>query len=194
MRRLCVFCGSSPGRGAGWAAATRALAAGLVGRGLGCVYGGGRVGLMGVLADAVLAAGGEVIGVLPRGLASRELRHDGCTELRLVGSMHERKAVMADLADGFIALPGGLGTLEELFEVLTWSQLGIHQKPVGVLDVAGYWTGLRRLLDDAVGAGFVSPENAELLLFADDADALLDRMATWTPPRGPRIWLDRDET
>jgi uncharacterized protein (TIGR00730 family) len=149
---------------------------------------------MGVLADTVLAAGGEVIGVLPRGLASRELRHDACTELRLVGSMHERKAVMAELADGFIALPGGLGTFEELFEVLTWSQLGIHQKPVAVLDVDGYWSGLRRLVDDAVAAGFVSADNAGLLLFADDADTLLDRMAAWTPPRGPRVWLDRDET
>jgi predicted Rossmann-fold nucleotide-binding protein len=177
MRRVCVFCGSSPGRGPAWADATRALADALVRRGLGCVFGGGRVGLMGVVADAVLAAGGEVIG-----------------ELRLVASMHERKAVMADLSDGFVALPGGLGTLEELFEVLTWSQLGIHRKPVGVLDVGGYWTGLRRWLDDAVGAGFVSADNARLVLFADDADTLLDRMAAWAPPPGPRIWLDRDET
>lgn len=193
MRRVCVFCGSSPGRDPVWAEAARALAGALVRRDLGCVYGGGRVGLMGVLADAVLAAGGEVIGVLPRGLASRELRHDGCTELRLVASMHERKAVMAELSDGFVALPGGLGTLEELFEVLTWSQLGIYRKPVGVLDVGGYWTGLRRWLGDAIAAGFVSPDNARLVLFADDADTLLDRMAAWTPPVGPRIWLERDE-
>lgn len=194
MRRVCVFCGSSRGTRPVFATATRAFGEALVRRGLGLVYGGGAVGLMGVLADAVLAGGGEVIGVLPRPLATKEIAHPRLTELRVVESMHERKAVMAALADGFVALPGGLGTFEELLEMLTWTQLGVHAKPVGVLDVAAYWSGLRRLLTDAVAAGFVRPENADALLFDDDPARLLDRLAAWRAPAMPRLWLGPDET
>ena len=193
MKRLCVFCGSTAGRRAVYADAARALATALLHRGLGLVYGGGSIGLMGILADAVLAEGGEVIGVLPRGLARKEYAHDRLTELHLVDSMHERKALMASLADGFIALPGGLGTLEEVLEVLTWAQLGIHRKPVGLVDVEGYWGGLLALLRHAVGEGFVRPEYAALLLVDPTPAALLDRLATWRPPVTPPIWLDATE-
>src|SRR5262245_32584424 len=141
MRRLCVFCGSAVGARPAYADAARLLAAALVGRGTGLVYGGAAIGLMGILADAVLAAGGEVYGVIPRPLATKEIAHAGCTELRIVDSMHARKAAMADLADGFLALPGGLGTFEETLEMLTWTQLGVHVKAVGALDVGGYWAG-----------------------------------------------------
>ena len=194
MKRLCVFCGSATGRGAAYTDAAYALATALLDRGLGLVYGGGSVGLMGTLANAVLAGGGEVIGVLPRGLARKELAHDGLTELHVVGSMHERKALMASLADGFVALPGGLGTLEEILEVLTWAQLGIHRKPVGLVDVAGYWGGLLALLRHAVGEGFVRPEYAALLLVDPTPAALLDRFTAWRPPVTPPVWLDATET
>jgi uncharacterized protein (TIGR00730 family) len=194
VKRLCVFCGSATGRRVAYADAAHALATALLDRGLGLVYGGGSVGLMGTLADAVLAGGGEVIGVLPRGLARKELAHDGLTELHVVGSMHERKALMASLADGFVALPGGLGTLEEILEVLTWAQLGIHRKPVGLVDVGGYWGGLLALLRHAVGEGFVRPEYAALLLVDPTPTALLDRFAAWRPPVTPPVWLDATET
>lgn len=194
MRRLCVFCGSATGTRSAYADAARAVAAELVRRRIGLVYGGGGIGLMGILADAVLAGGGEVIGVIPRPLATKEIAHAGCTELRVVGSMHERKAMMAELSDGFLALPGGLGTFEELLEMLTWTQLGVHVKPVGALDVGGYWTGLRRLLTDGVEAGFVRPHNADALLVDDDPSRLLDRLVTWTAPEQPRLWLRVDET
>jgi uncharacterized protein (TIGR00730 family) len=194
MRRLCVFCGSSPGASSAYADAARALAAELCRRRMGLVYGGGAIGLMGVLADAVLAGGGEVVGVIPRPLATREIAHTGCTELRVVESMHERKATMASLADGFVGLPGGLGTLEELCEMLTWTQLGVHAKPVGALDVGGYWDGLQRQLTDAVAAGFVQPDNAAMLRVHDDPARLLDDMAAWTPPTSPRVWLRPRET
>jgi uncharacterized protein (TIGR00730 family) len=190
VSRLCVFCGSSEGGRPGYADAARRLGAELVARGIGLVYGGGAVGLMGVIADAVLALGGEAIGIMPEPLVARELAHRGLTELRIVGSMHERKATMAALADGFIALPGGFGTLEETFEILTWAQLGIHAKPVGVLNVEGYWDGLRQLVGQAVAEGFVRPEYAELLMFAETPAALLDRFAAWRPPDIPRAWLD----
>jgi uncharacterized protein (TIGR00730 family) len=194
VKRLCVFCGSAIGRQTAYADAARALATALLDRGLGLVYGGGSVGLMGTMADAVLAGGGEVIGVIPKGLARKELAHDGLTKLHLVGSMHERKALMASLADGFVALPGGLGTLEEILEVLTWSQLGIHRKPVGLVDVGGYWTGLLALLRHAVQEGFVRPEYADLLLVEPTPTALLDRFAAWRPPAAPPVWLDATET
>jgi uncharacterized protein (TIGR00730 family) len=194
MTRLCVFAGSAPGRRAEYAEAARALAGEMARRGVGVVYGGGRVGLMGVLADTALAAGTEVIGVIPRGLASRELAHAGLTELRLVGSMHERKATLASLADGFVALPGGLGTFEETLEMLTWSQLGIHGKPVAVLNVAGYYDSLLRWLSQAVSEAFVTRETVSLLLFADSPPELLDRLAAWRPPAGPRAWLTASET
>jgi uncharacterized protein (TIGR00730 family) len=194
MRRLCVFCGSSSGARPSYADGARALAAELCRRGVGLVYGGAAIGLMGVVADAVLAGGGEVIGVIPRGLATREIAHAGCTELRVVDTMHERKATMASLADGFVGLPGGLGTLEELCEMLTWTQLGVHAKPVGVLDVAGYWDGLRRQLADAAAAGFVHAENVGMLRVHDDPSRLLDDLAAWRPPRAPRVWLGPGET
>jgi uncharacterized protein (TIGR00730 family) len=192
--RLCVFCGSSPGHRPEYSAAARTLARALVERGIAIVYGGGSVGLMGVLADSALAMGGEVVGVIPRPLASRELAHTGLTELHRVSSMHERKAMMASLADGFIALPGGLGTLEETLEILTWAQLGIHAKPVGVLNVAGYYDGLRGLIGHGVREGFVRKEHAALLLFAETSAELLDAFATWRPPTLARAWLDPTET
>ena len=194
MKRICVFCGSSRGRRDAYADAARTMARALVDRGLGLVYGGGSVGLMGILADAVLDAGGEAIGVLPRGLARKEYAHERLTTLHLVGSMHERKALMASLADGFAALPGGLGTLEEVFEILTWAQLGIHQKPVGLVDVEDYWAGLRGLLRHAVREGFVRLEYAGLLLIEPTPAALLDRFAAWRPPDGAPVWLDSSET
>jgi uncharacterized protein (TIGR00730 family) len=189
MQRICVFCGSATGGQPAYAATARGLGAALARRGIGLVYGGGSIGLMGVLADAALAAGGAVTGVIPRGLYSAEIAHAGLSDLRVVSSMHERKAVMAALSDAFVALPGGLGTFEELLEVLTWLQLGIHRKPVALLDVDGYWRGLRTLLDDALAAGFVEPERAAMLLVETEVDALLDRMLAWTPPALPRIWL-----
>lgn len=194
MRRLCVFAGSATGARAEYAVAARELAGGLARRGLGLVYGGGSIGLMGVLADTALAAGVEVIGVIPRPIASKELAHAGLTELRLVASMHERKATMASLADGFVALPGGLGTFEETLEMLTWSQLGVHSKPVGVLNVAGYYDGLLRWLSHAVSEGFLKRETLALLLFGDTSSELLDRMASWTAPPGPRVWLAPSQT
>ena len=194
MKRICVFAGSAKGVHPDYAEAARELAAELGRRRLGLVYGGGAVGLMGVLADTALAAGVPVIGVIPSPLASPELAHTGLTELRIVASMHERKALMASLADAFVALPGGLGTLEETLETLTWAQLGIHQKPVGLLDVRGYWDGLLSLLAHAVGEGFVRREHAALLLAAPTPAELLDRLATWRPPGLPRAWLVPSQT
>jgi uncharacterized protein (TIGR00730 family) len=189
VNRVCVFAGSSAGARAEYAATARALAAECAARRLGIVYGGGSTGLMGVLADAALAAGVEIIGVIPRPLATRELAHTGLTQMRVVESMHERKATMNALADAFVSLPGGLGTFEETLEVLTWSQLGIHSKPVGLLNVAGYYDGLLGWLSHAVSEGFVRREYIGLLLFADTPRSLLDRFARWTPPPGPRAWL-----
>jgi uncharacterized protein (TIGR00730 family) len=194
VTRVCVFCGSAAGVRPDYAVAARELAAEFSRRRLGLVYGGGSVGLMGVLADAALAAGVEVIGVIPRPLAGRELAHAALSELRLVESMHERKATMASLVDGFVALPGGLGTLEETLEVLTWSQLGIHRKPVAALNTAHYWDGLLRLLAHATREGFLRSEYAELMLFADTPAELLDRMTTWSPPDVPRAWLAPSQT
>jgi uncharacterized protein (TIGR00730 family) len=189
-----VFAGSSVGARPEYADAARTLAAELARGGVGLVYGGGGIGLMGVLADAMLAAQGEVIGVIPRPLAARELAHRGLTELLVVESMHERKATMAELSDGFIALPGGLGTFEETLEILTWSQLGIHRKPVGVLNVGGYYDGLLKLLASAVREGFVKREYVGLLLFADTPADLLDLFSRWTPPTIPVAWLDPTQT
>jgi hypothetical protein len=173
VKRICVFCGSSTGARTAYV---------------------GAVGLMGALADAMLAAGGEVIGVIPGPLASREIAHAGVTEMRVVDSVHERKATMASLVDGFIALPGGLGTLEETLEILTWAQLGIHRKPIGVLNVEGYYDALLRLLTHAVREGFVRPEYFGLLLFGDTPAELLDRFATWQPPAIARAWLAASQT
>jgi uncharacterized protein (TIGR00730 family) len=194
MNRVCVFCGSSPGAREDYASGTRALAGELAQRKIGLVYGGGSVGLMGVLADTALARGVEVIGVIPRPLASREVAHTGLTEMRVVASMHERKATMASLVDGFIALPGGLGTFEETLEILTWSQLGIHHKPVGLLNLAGYYDGLLKMLAHAAREGFIQREYLALLLFADTPRELLDRFETWKPPAVSRAWLDPTQT
>jgi uncharacterized protein (TIGR00730 family) len=193
LSRICVFCGASVGADPAYRQAAVALGTLLARRKIGLVFGGGHVGLMGAVADAALAAGGEAIGVLPRGLQVRELGHEGLTELRIVGTMHERKATMADLADGFIALPGGMGTLEETAEALTWAQLGIHQKPVGLLDVAGYWRPLAAFLDHAVAAGFLRPDQRRLCLMEEEAGVLVDRMEAWEPPGLPR-WMSREET
>jgi uncharacterized protein (TIGR00730 family) len=188
MRTLCVYAGSNTGADPAYADAARDLATLLAGRGIGVVYGGGNVGLMGVLADAALAAGGEVVGVIPRALLEREVGHTGLTELWVVGSMHERKALMAELSDGFIALPGGIGTLEELIEVYTWSQLGLHAKPCGVLNVRGYYDGLATFLDDAVSAGFLHPKHRAVLSVADDAEMLLELFAAFAPPQVGKWW------
>ncbi len=177
MRRICVFCGASRGRSPGYLELAASVGAGLAERGIGLVYGGSRVGMMGAVADAALASGGEVIGVIPRRLVDRELAHPGLTELRVVDTLHERKAGMALLADGFIALPGGLGTLEELAEVASWSQLGLHSKPIGLLDRDGYWDALLAWLDHAVTEGFVAPEHRRLITADPDLATLLARFA-----------------
>ncbi|HEX7183685.1 MAG TPA: TIGR00730 family Rossman fold protein [Thermoanaerobaculia bacterium] len=193
MRRICVFCGSSPGASPAYAEAAQAMGAALAARGLGLVYGGGNVGLMGVVADAAMAGGGEVIGVIPRALEAREVAHAGITDLRVVGSMHERKALMAELADGFIALPGGIGTLEEWFEIWTWAQLGIHSKPFGLLNAAGYFDSLLTFLDRTVEERFVRTEYRAMVLVGDRPEPLLDRMAAYEPPVIPK-WIDRAES
>jgi uncharacterized protein (TIGR00730 family) len=181
VRRICVFAGSSPGARPEYAAAALALGREMARRGLGLIYGGASRGLMGMVADAALAEGGEVIGVIPRGLFQREVAHHGLTTLHEVGSMHERKALMADLADGFIALPGGYGTFDELFEMVTWAQLGIHAKPIGLLDVREYFSALLALVERAAQEGFVPPAHTALLLRAETPTELLDRLASFRP-------------
>ncbi len=196
LRSICVFCGSSDGASPAFRVAAARLGKLLATRGIRLVYGGGQVGLMGVLASAASAAGGEVIGVIPRALLVREAGGEngaGCAaNLRIVDSMHERKALMAELADGFIALPGGYGTLEELCEMITWSQLGIHEKPCGVLDVEGYFSPLIAQFDLAVGAGFVRPEHRRLILTERDPEALLALMESYHAPPTMR-WIDARE-
>ena len=186
-----MFCGSSPGARPAYASAARALGAELAARKIRLVYGGAAVGLMGALADAVLAAGGEVVGVIPDALVGMEVAHAGLADLRVVGSMHERKSLMAALSDAFVALPGGLGTLEELLEILTWAQLGSHDKPVGALDVCGYFAPLMALLDHAVEERFLRPAHRELLLVEGSPVALLDALARFRPARIEK-WLDRE--
>jgi uncharacterized protein (TIGR00730 family) len=186
-----VFSGSSPGARPSYTETATALGREVATRGMRLVYGGASVGLMGAVADAALAAGGEVVGVIPQHLVDREVAHDGLTELRVTGSMHERKALMADLADGFVALPGGLGTLEELAEILTWSQLGLQSKPCGLLDVEGFFDPLLAFLDHTVTERFVSTEHRALVLAADRPDALLDLLAGWRPGAPGAKWLDR---
>ncbi len=189
MKRVCVFCGSSSGRNSLYVDAARGMGRTLARRGIGLVYGGGGTGLMTAVADAALDEGGEVVGVIPRALQLRELAHPGLTELHVVGSMHERKAKMAELAHGFVALPGGMGTLEEFAEILTWAQLGLHQRPCGLLDVAGYYRPLVAFFDHAEAEGFLRPEHRRLVLAADDPDALVDRFLAWEPPDLER-WID----
>lgn len=181
LRRVCVFCGSKVGARPAYAEAARAMGATLAGAGVGLVYGGGRVGLMGVVADAALAAGGEVIGVIPGHMARAEVAHSGVSDLRVVGSMHERKALMYELADGFVALPGGIGTLEELFEITTWNQLGLSAKRTGLLDVEGFFTGLVDFLDHVTAEGFVQEIHRRALLREEDPTALLHALAAASP-------------
>ena len=182
MKRLCVFCGSSTGDAPAYTAAARALGTALARQGIGLVYGGAAVGLMGAVADAALAQGGEVIGVIPEALVRKEVAHGGLVDLRIVGSMHERKALMAELSDGFIALPGGLGTLEELFEVWTWAQLGYHAKPCALLNVAGFYDPLIAFLDSVVGHRFLKPAHRDMLVVASDSEELLAQLAAYQPP------------
>ncbi|MGH2892610.1 MAG: TIGR00730 family Rossman fold protein [Solirubrobacteraceae bacterium] len=193
MKRVLVFCGSSPGARVEYAAAAGELGRLLSKRGLGVVYGGASVGLMGAVADGALAAGGEVIGVIPRQLVEHEIAHPGLTELREVSTMHERKALMAELADAVIAMPGGTGTLDELFELFTWSQLGLHRKPIGLLDVAGYWQPLLAMLDNMVAERLLRAEHRATLLVSTDASDLLDQLAAYRHEASDK-WLDRDRS
>jgi len=188
LRAICVFCGSAKGNGTRYAERAAAVGRLLAERGLTLVYGGAHVGTMGVLADAALAAGGEVVGVIPRHLQDAEVAHTGLTKLHLVENMHERKAMMADLSDAFLALPGGAGTLEELFEVWTWAQLGLHGKPVGLVDTAGYFEQLVAFADHMVDEGFLRPQHREMLAVHPDAGVLLDRFASYVPPAVPK-WV-----
>lgn len=182
LRRICVYCGSSTGNSAVYTEQAAALGKLLARRGLGLVYGGARVGTMGVLADAALAAGGEVYGVIPRHMMTVEIGHSGLTELYVVEDMHERKAKMAELADGFLALPGGVGTLEELFEVWTWAQLGLHSKPLGLVDVAGYYRPLAEFAEQMVSEGFLRSRQHQMLSVDADPARLLDSFAEYEPP------------
>jgi len=191
--RLCVFCGSSAGVNPAFAGAARVLASELARRGIGIVYGGGNVGLMGVLADAALEAGGEVTGVIPHGLVARELAHDRVTKLHVVNSMHERKALMARLSDAFIAMPGGFGTLEEFCEAVTWTQLGVHSKPCGLLNVAGFYDALLSFFSHALGEQFLRPTHSEIVVADADPATLVDRLLSWAPPSVAR-WVSPDET
>jgi len=193
MDSICVFAGSGAGTRPAYGAAAEALGGAIAARGCRLVYGGGRVGLMGVLADAALAAGGEVIGVIPEALLRKEVGHEGLTDLRVVQTMHQRKALMSELSDAVVALPGGLGTLEELFEILTWAQLGIHAKPCGMLNAEGYYDDLLRFLGQTVDRGFVRREHRDMILAAAEPEALLDLMAAYTP-RYTAKWMNRDET
>lgn len=180
--RLCVFCGSSPGRDSSYLDAARALGETLAREKIGLVYGGASVGLMGAVADAALGGGGEVIGVMPQSLVDKEIAHNNLPDLRIVGSMHERKALMAELSDGFVALPGGLGTFEELFEVWTWAQLGYHRKPCALLNVSGFYDKLAGFLDEVVERGFVKPIHRSMLIVENDPGRLIDAVRAYEPP------------
>jgi uncharacterized protein (TIGR00730 family) len=194
MRRVCVFCGSSPGARPAYAEAAAEMGRLLASEGIGVVYGGGQVGLMGVLADAVLAVRGEIVGVIPQALVDREIGHPGVADMRVVGSMHERKALMAELADAFVALPGGLGTLEELFEVYTWAQLGLHRKPCGLLDVEDYYAGVADFLTHAVEERFLPEQHRAMLIVEREPRELLERVRAWEPSTVQPKWIDREET
>jgi uncharacterized protein (TIGR00730 family) len=193
LKSICVYCGSSSGRLKAYSTAARALAASLVEQNIRLVYGGANVGIMGLLADAVLQLGGEVVGVIPEALVQKEVAHTGLTELHVTQSMHERKTLMAELSDGFVALPGGIGTLEELFEVWTWAQLGFHNKPCGLLNVEGYFDSLTLFLDHAVDEQFVKQPHRSLLIVESDAKKLLERFRSHEPPVIAK-WLDTKGT
>jgi len=190
VRSVCVFCGASIGTNPAYREAAVALGQAIARRGLTLVYGGGAVGLMGVVADAAMAAGGEVVGIIPQSLLDAEVGHKGLTHLEVVNGMHARKARMAELSDAFIALPGGLGTLEELFEVWTWGQLGYHAKPLGLLDVNGFYDKLGGFLDHIVEEGFVRPQHRAMLLLGQQPDELLDGMDSFVAPVAPK-WVDK---
>jgi len=187
MNRICVYCGSSPGNDPAFLEAADHLGTTLAANNIGLVYGGASIGLMGAVADATLRHGGEVHGVMPRSLADKEISHPSLTELIVTESMHERKTVMADLADGFIALPGGLGTFEELFEIWTWAQLGFHQKPIGVLNSQNFFDPLLAFLDQSSSAGFVKPAHREMLLVSSDPEELLTRFTAYQPPSTSKL-------
>jgi len=193
LTSLCVYCGSSSGRIDAYAAAARALAQAMVERGIRLVYGGASVGIMGAVADEVLRLGGEAVGVIPESLMRKELAHAGLTELHVTPSMHARKTLMAELADGFVALPGGIGTMEEIFEIWTWGQLGFHRKPCGLLNVAGYYDSLIAFLDHAAGEQFVRPDQRRMLVVESVPANLIDRLTTYTPPELSR-WMRPGET
>ncbi len=193
MKSVCVFCGSRSGDDPAYAEVARVLGETLAQAGIELVYGGGHVGLMGVVADAALAAGGNVTGVMPQALVDREIAHTGLTRLHVVGSMHERKATMSELSEGFVALPGGTGTLEEFFEVLTWAQLGEHGKPCGLLNVAGYYDPLLAVFDHMMNRGFLSEPHRAMVLVETEPTALLERFEDYSPPKITK-WIDRSET
>lgn len=193
LKSLCVYCGSSSGRMDAYAAAARALAQAMVERGIRLVYGGASVGIMGVVADEVLRLGGKAVGVIPEALMRKELAHAGLTQLHVTPSMHARKTLMAELADAFVALPGGIGTMEEMFEIWTWGQLGLHRKPCGLLNVAGYYDALIAFLDHAAGEQFVRPDQRRMLVVESAPAVLLDRLATYTPPELSK-WVGLGET
>jgi uncharacterized protein (TIGR00730 family) len=193
MKNICVYCGSNPGRLGAYADGARALARALVQRDLGLVYGGAGIGLMGLLADAVLQHGGRAVGVIPEALARKEVVHKSLSELHITQSMHERKTLMAELSDGFIAMPGGIGTFEEIFEIWTWAQLGLHAKPCGLLNVAGYYDALTTFLDHAAAEQFLKPQHRSLLIVEPEPDALLDRFDSYQPPIIQK-WLEVGES
>ncbi len=193
IKSICVYCGSSPGRLEAYAAAATHLAEVLVSRNIRLVYGGAGIGIMGIVADRVLALGGEVVGVIPKALAHKEVAHANLTELHVTHSMHERKMMMAELSDGFIALPGGVGTLEELFEIWTWGQLGFHQKPCGLLNVEGYFDSLIGFLDHVLEEQFVKSHHRAMLMVESNPEALLDRYVSYQPPAA-KHWVSKDET
>ena len=190
MKRLCVFCGSNKGRGSEYAIATKKMGKMLAARSIGLVYGGGHVGLMGVIADAVLDAGGEAIGVIPRAMVDKELAMDGLTQMHVVDTMHQRKALMAELSDGFAALPGASGTADEFFEIMTWAQLGLHSKPIGMLNVSGYFDLLLRWLDQTVAEGFLKARHRQLVLDAPEPDKLLERLQSYKPRKNVGKWIN----
>ena len=192
MKRICVYCGSSIGKRPEYATAAKALGKALVDRNIGLVYGGASVGIMGLIANTVLELGGEVIGIIPQAIADKEIAHTGLTELKVVANMHERKAMMADYSDGFIALPGGMGTLEELFEVLTWAQLGFHQKPCGVLNVDGYYDHLIAFLEHAVDQEYLKSQHFGMLQTAKEPDALLELLSSYQAPVDGK-WITRKD-
>ncbi|SDY42466.1 hypothetical protein SAMN04515617_11465 [Collimonas sp. OK242] len=191
MKFLCIYCGSSPGATPVYAQAARALAQAMVEQHIALVYGGGNVGLMGIIADEVMRLGGQATGVIPEALLKKELGHNGLTQLHIVKDMHERKAMMADLSDGFIAMPGGVGTLEELFEVFTWAQLGFHQKPIGLLNVDGFYDGLLQFIQHMVSQRFLKGEQADILIAEAQPADLLQRFRSFVPHHLPK-WLDRN--